>query len=78
MTGGNRPSGPPNKDTTNEMEMSAETCASQIPFTLSQCGVPTLGKVQCCMICALRCASARIQVGVVSAPPAALTAVATG
>ena len=53
VTGGNRPSGPSNKDMTNETEMSAEKCATQIPFTLSQCGVPTLDKVQCCVNCAL-------------------------
>ena len=55
-----------------EMEMSAEEQATQIPFTLSSCGVPTLEK--CGSMCELRTvmctrekgASARIQVGVVS------------
>ena len=32
VTGGNQPSGPSNKDLTNEMELSAEKCATQIPF----------------------------------------------
>ena len=45
------------------------------------CGVPTLEK--CCELCTVlcareKCASARVQVIVVSAPPVALTAVATG
>ena len=30
----NRPSGPSNKDMTNEMEMSAEKCGTHIPFYL--------------------------------------------
>ena len=56
----------------NDMKMSAEKCATQIPFTLSQCGVPTLGKCGsmcdlCTVMCAPeKCASARVQVGVVS------------
>ena len=56
----------------NEMKMSAEKCATQIPFTLSQCGVPTLEKCGsmcelCTVMCAReKCASARVQVGVVS------------
>ena len=81
VTGGYRPSGPSNKDITNEMEMSAEKCATQIPFTLSQCGGPTLEK--CCELCTAvrareKCASAGVQVGVVSTLSVALTAVATG
>ena len=81
MIGGNRPSGPSHKDITNEMGTSAEKCATQFPFTLSQCGVPTFEK--CCelrtVMCAReKCASARVQVGVVSTLPVALTAVATG
>ena len=73
-----------NKEITNEMEKSAEKCATQILFTLSQCGVPTLGKFGsvyelCTVMCArTKCAFARVQVGVVSTLPVALTAVASG
>ena len=56
----------------NEMKMSAEKCATQIPFTLRQCGVPTLEKCGtmselCTVMCAReKCVSARVQVGVLS------------
>ena len=43
-TGGKRTNETFNKEKTNETEMNAEKCATQIPFTLSQCGVPTLEK----------------------------------
>ena len=43
-TGRKRTNGTFNKDMANEMEMSAEKCTTQVPFTLSQCGVPTLEK----------------------------------
>ena len=38
----------------NEMKMSAESCATQIPFTLSQCGVEKCGSV--CQLCIVMCA----------------------
>ena len=59
----------------NEMKMSAESCATQIPFTLSQCGVPHWESAdQCVKLCIVmcareKCASARVQAGVVSTPP---------
>ena len=37
--------------TQHEMKMSAGKCATQIPFTLSHCGVPALEKGQCCTNC---------------------------
>ena len=74
-TGGKRTNGTFNDDMANEMEMSAEKCATQIPFTLSleplRCA--HVGKVQyelCTVRCAReKCASARVQVGVVFTPP---------
>ena len=54
-----------------------EKCATQIPFSLSHCGVPTLEKCGsmcelCTVMCAReKCASARVQVGVVSTSPSA-------
>ena len=65
------------------MEMSAEKCATMISFTLNQCGVLTLEKFgSMCELCIVmrareKCASSRVQVGVVSTPTVALTAVAT-
>ena len=55
----------------NEMKMVVEKCATQIPFPLSQCDVPTLEECgSMCELCTVMCArenfaSARIQVGVV-------------
>ena len=70
MTGGNRPSGPSNKDMTKEMETSAEKCATQIPFVIEPVRCAHTGKVLqelCTVMCARgKCASAREQVGVVS------------
>ena len=62
--------------------MSAEKCATQIPFYLdpTRC-VPHRKSAVNCALCDVRtrkCASARVQVGVVSALPVTLTAVATG
>ena len=80
VTGEKRPREPSNKDITTRWKWVPEKCATQIPFTLSQCGVPTLET--CCelwtVMCAReKCASARVQVGVVSTHPSRLTAVAT-
>ena len=58
------------------MEMSAEKCATQIPFFLSQYDVPTLEKCcdGCTAMCARdKCAFIRVQVSVVSTSPVALT-----
>ena len=56
----------------NEMKMTSEKCATQISITFSRCGVPTLEKCGsmrelCTVMCAReKCASARVQAGVVS------------
>ena len=71
MTRGKRPRGPFNKRHNNEMNMSAEKCETQIPFTLSQSGVSTLEEFRSMcelwtVMCAReKCAFARVQVGVV-------------
>ena len=52
-TGRKRTNGTFNKDMANEMEMSAEKCAIQIPFYLEPMRCAHIGKVQCFMKCAL-------------------------
>ena len=82
-TGGKWTNGTFNNDMANEMEMSTEKCATEIPFTLSQYRVPTTEKcgavwIVHCQVRTRKCASARARVGVVFTPPVALTAVASG
>ena len=52
-TGGKRTNGTFTNDMASEMEMSAERCVTHIPFYLEPMRCAHIGKVQCCMNCAL-------------------------